>query len=245
MHRVLVPPDAFQGDAVIVTDRRQLHHLRNVLRVAPGDGLECFDGAGEAYRGVVVRSTPRELIVEVRQRHRAASPVTRLILAQALIRPERFERLLQQATELGVERVIPLVTERTTVRMTGSPSERKRLRWERIMSEAARQCGRKTLPHLEAPRTLAETLPMFHDGMLVVIPTLATPAATMGEILSGQPAVSVAAALIGPEGDFTPSEVLMAQRCGAKPVSLGPLTLRSETAAIVTLTLLQRAAGVL
>ena len=133
MHRVLIPPHAIQGDRIVIGEATTLHHVRDVLRLRAGDRLECFDGQGRSYAGTIVGSSRNSLNVAVDRE--AVEPQDRLqvTLAQALIKPERFEWCLQKATELGVARILPMVTSRTTVRLPAAHAGGRLARWRRII----------------------------------------------------------------------------------------------------------------
>ncbi|MBI2104716.1 MAG: 16S rRNA (uracil(1498)-N(3))-methyltransferase [Candidatus Omnitrophica bacterium] len=241
MVRVLVPPDAVARDRITVSDPAQVHHLLHVLRIRPGDPLECFDGAGRRYAGRVLQRRRQAVIVSIESQDTAPASRARLILVQALIKPEPFAWVVQKATELGVERVAPLVTARTTARPVADRLERQVERWRRISRAAARQCGRQDVPLIEPPRPFGQLVPAVAQHARLIMPTLAVPAVPLREGLEGCRGAEAVAALIGPEGDFTPEEAALAQRHGARAVSLGRLTLRSETAAVATLAVLRYA----
>ena len=240
--RVLIPPDAVQRDRITVSDPAHVHHLLHVLRIRPGDPLECFDGAGRSYTGRVLQRLRQAVIVSIESRE-GALPSARLVLVQALIKPERFAWVVQKATELGVERLVPVVSARTGVRPVADRLERQVERWRRISREAARQCGRRDVPQVERPQPLEQAIPAVAQGVRLIMPTLAVPAVPLTEGVADLRGAEAAAALIGPEGDFTPEEAALAQRHGARAVSLGRLTLRSETAAVATLAVLRCAIG--
>ncbi len=244
MHRVLIPACAVRDDHITVNDPRQLRHLHRVLRVKSGDELECFDGAGHRYRGPVVRCSRAGLVMQVAARETDCPPSWRLTLAQALIRQERFDWVIQKATELGVERIVPLITAHTVIRPAKGQWPRKAVRWRRIAEEAAQQCGRSTVPAIEVPVSFARFAPSLAHQSGVVMPTLAIASTPLSGQLERLKGMDAAVALIGPEGDFTRDEAALAQRYGASLASLGRLTLRSETAAIVTLALLRYAADI-
>jgi len=242
MHRVLISPEAVQGKTLTVKDREQLHHLRRVLRITVGEPLEAFDGQGRAYAGTVKRVADDGVTVAIDTQRHEAPPRVRIRLAQALIKPARFAWLLEKATELGVTDIIPLQTARTTARPPADRQGTRTRRWERIIEGAASQCGRATLPAILPPRRLTEFLPEL-TGHLALMPTLVeegVPCSVGFSALNGTDEVVL---LIGPEGDFTPEEMAAAKRCGAKPISLGRRTLRSETAAVAAVTLLQHTLG--
>ena len=235
MHRFFVPTQHVRGSTITVEDSHQLHHIRDVLRLGVGDPLVCFDGQGSAYLGTIVRTSARRLIVQVRQRTHGAQASLTLWLAQGLQRLERFEWVVQKATELGVTRLSPLITRHTVVRLTEGQAAKKRERWQRIATEAAEQCGRTTIPLIDPPQAFKAFLPAVERTSLVLMPTLAVTAIPLSEVLNARAPVQEVAVLIGPEGDFSREEVALAEQYGARPVSLGPLTLRAETAAIATL----------
>ncbi|MBI3997158.1 MAG: 16S rRNA (uracil(1498)-N(3))-methyltransferase [Candidatus Omnitrophica bacterium] len=245
MHRILVAPQAIQGDTITVTDPRERHHLVTVLRVTAGDPVECLDGEGGRYRGTVLRCTRKEIVIHIDERQRDEGSELQVTLAQALIKPERFEWAIQKATELGVRRIIPLLTARTVSRLTTERAHAKLNRWQRIVREAAKQCGRPMIPTLESPTSLSQFLQSSDRSELLLMPTLAVEASPLGGVLMKHRALRAVTVLIGPEGDFTPEEVLQAQRRGAEAVSLGPVTLRAETAALTILSILHYTHGAL
>lgn len=247
MHRVLIDPHNVTGATAVLDDPKQLHHLRAVLRLKAGDRVCCFDGQGAEHAGTISHLTRARMAVRLDQRL-AASPLTprvkggarglTLWLAQALIKAPRFDWLIQKATELGVNRLSPIMTERTVIRLTDAQGRRKRERWRRIAEAASKQCGRADVPSIDPPQSLRILLPLLGDVPLVLIPTLEVAARPFRDVLEGSRAAGDVAVLIGPEGDFSPAEVAAAVKAGAQPVSLGRLTLRSETAALACLAIL-------
>ena len=244
MHRVLVGPEQVSGATIVVSDPRELHHMRHVLRLGVGDAVTCFDGQGGGYVGTIAEVTSDALRIAVRERLAPEQLALSVCLLPALIKGERFEWLIQKATELGVDRVTPLVTHHTVVK---AASAGKAERWRRIAQEAAKQCGRLRVPRLDAPRPFGEAIEELSTAAHAVMPTLAVTTVPLRNIVQqvmdrgGRPADRPMAVLIGPEGDFSPEEVALAERFGARPVSLGPLTLRSETAAVAVISMLQYA----
>jgi 16S rRNA (uracil1498-N3)-methyltransferase len=242
MHRLLVSPTAVQGDTIVIRDAATLHHACRVLRLKTGGSLECFDGAGRTYAGRIAQCSARELRLTIDRR--AEEPASRplITVALAMIQPQRFEWFLQKATELDASRLVPMLTARTTIRAAPAGLGARRGRWQRIVASAAAQCGRATLPTIEAPRSVAEMLQEAR-GSFILMPTCGEAGASFREALAGLSEADRAAILIGPEGDFTPDEVAAAKRAGARTVRLGRLTLRSETAALAALAVLQSVAG--
>ncbi len=246
MRCVMVSPDAVQGNRIRVRDPAVVHHVRHVLRVKPGDSLACVDGAGQRYIGRVLESVHGELVVGISEPPSVeAVPAMRIVLAQALIKPQRLEWVVEKCTELGVDRLIPVVTARSMVRLSPDTAGNRLARWRRIAAEAAEQCGRARALSIEPLQRWEDFLPSVQRHAPALIPTLAVQGKPLHEVLARLRLPGTPLVLIGPEGDFTPGEVAAAERHGAVPVSLGPRTLRSETAAIATLAILQHAAGVL
>ncbi len=245
MHRVLIAPTAVHDGSITITDLATLHHLLDVLRVQVGEPLECFDGQGNMYAGTILRRSRSTLIVTVDRQTEEPSPGVSITLAQALVKPERFDWGIQKATELGVARIVPLVTARTTIR-PASVEGARHARWQRIVESAATQCGRASVPRIELPQRFDQFVQtLTPSSAMVFMPTLATATVPLREALRGVGGARELIALIGPEGDFTPEEALLAQRHGAQLVSLGRMTLRSETAAIAAIVTLQHAVGLL
>ena len=244
MRRVLVSPRAIQSDRVTVTDPRQLHHLLHVLRVRVGDALECCDGQGRSYAGQVIHRSSHQLVVKINARILKPRQALHVTLAPSLIKLDRFEWVVQKATELGVDRIVPVVTARTIVRPSLAQAERRLERWRRIIRQAAQQCGRPSVPDIEPPQPFARFIAgVNRAASRLVMPTLARTTVALQEGVAGVAEAGSVIIAIGPEGDFTPEEVDSAARQGAALVSLGLLTLRSETAAIATLAIVRYASG--
>lgn len=217
MHRVFIHPRNVHGSTITVDDPRELHHLRVVLRLTRGDRVCCFDGGGMEYVGTITRSSPRQLAVAIQTQVRSAEERPRIWLAYSLIRGPRVDWMLQNVTELGGMRITPLLTPPLggVVRLSNEDARKKTGRWARMVQEAAKSCGRSTLPLIEPPQSLGALLPRLEGVPLVLMPTLALAARPLPEALeaAGQPAG--VAVLIGPEGDCTREDVTLAQAHGA------------------------------
>lgn len=239
MHRVFVPPDAIQHRTITITNPSDVHHLLRVLRVKVGEPLTCLSAGGQRYQGTITQCSPQRLTVDVTeiipQRAVSSTPIT---LAQALLPPDRFEWIIEKSTELGAARLIPMMTSRTIVRLTDEQTQRKQVRWERIATAAAAQSGNTEILQIESPQSFSQV--MEHAGaQAIMIPTLSVETVPLNDALNQIGLTRPLLVCIGPEGDFTPGEVQRAIDVGAHAVSLGPLTLRSETAAIASLAILQ------
>jgi 16S rRNA (uracil1498-N3)-methyltransferase len=211
-------------------------HVGRVLRLREGAVLIAFDGSGNDYRCEILSVKGDEVLVRVGPRSSGLqeSPL-RITLVQAVSRGERMDWTLQKATELGVRTIVPVLSARSVVRLDDRQAEKKLRHWQAIVASACEQCGRSIVPEIrlpqEFPRYLA-TAP--REGQRFVL-SPSGPASLAG-LTSAGPRVEL---LIGPEGGLDDSELERAATAGFAPVRLGPRVLRTETAGIVALTVLQ------
>jgi 16S rRNA (uracil1498-N3)-methyltransferase len=214
-------------------------HVTRVLRLRVGTALTLFNGEGGEYEASIDKAAGGEVIVAVgaHAAHERESPL-RVTLAQGVSRGERMDLVVQKATELGVTALAPVLTERSVVRLTAQQSDRKVNHWRAIAIAACEQCGRNRLPGIAAPQGHREFLRSVPGGMRVLL----SPGGgvTLKDLARPDGAVTV---LIGPEGGLTDEEEQAAVAAGFTAVRLGPRILRTETAAIAALALLQREFG--
>lgn len=223
-------PSLKETDGGITLDREASHHLARVLRVQPGDAVELFDGRGGSFSAVVDTASKQGVTVRVKDRHQSPPLRPALILGQALIRAQKMDWILQKATELGASAILPLITERAVAR-----APEKAERWRRIVAGAAEQCGAHWMPDLLPPTSVAKALADAAGYDLILLAALTDNARPLREIWALPERPNRVLILVGPEGDFTPAEMDAALAAGAIPVSLGPLTLRAETAGLAVL----------
>jgi 16S rRNA (uracil1498-N3)-methyltransferase len=235
MNRFFVSPEAFATEEVEM-DGPLSHRLRSVLRMRKGDTVVLLDGKGYEYEAVLEDVDGPAVHARVLERRRglSESPVE-IALYQSVIKGDRFDWVLEKGTELGVARFVPLIVQRSVVRPSSGPSARGE-RWQRIVTEAAEQCGRSVLP-IVAPVTEFEDTLASVAG-LRLLPWEEERALGLRTVLrqempslkaTERPVVSL---FIGPEGGFTLREVERARSRGVHVVSLGQRILRSETAGI-------------
>jgi 16S rRNA (uracil1498-N3)-methyltransferase len=205
--------------------RAQLHQIRNVLRLRDGERIAVFDGSGAEWIAQL-REDSAEVVQTV---DRPREPDTRLALYQALIKPARFEYVLQKGTEIGVARFVPFVAQRTIA--TGERLDR----WRGIVTEAAEQSGRTIVPEVAPPLSFDDALSDATSRGMPFMPWEGVDRPRLGSVHRHCRDLAL---IVGPEGGFDQSEVDHARARGAIPVSLGRRILRSETAAIVAATLL-------
>ncbi len=213
----------------------EAQHCSRVMRKQAGDTIEIFDGAGRVAACEITLVSKQEVQAKITAETRVESFETSIHLLPALIKAEPFEWLLEKAVELGAASVQPVITERTVVHLDAAQTEKKLAKWRRHMIESAKQCHTPFVPELKAPVALAAGLKFQAEFKL--IPALSEQTRTLKEALPVSKPNSVAV-LIGPEGDFTAEEEAQAFAAGFVPVTLGPLVLRAETAAIATLAIL-------
>ena len=233
--RVHVPGPLTAGRRHTI-DGDAANHIARVLRLRQGDPLTLFDGRGGEYAARVEELHKGAVIVSIAEQ----SPVAResslpITLAQGVSRGERMDWVVQKATELGVTRIIPVLTERSVVKLDAKHAERKRLHWQAIAVAACEQSGRDRIPAVDAPLTLAELLGMADSRATQV---LLSPMGSLrvADLPRAERGIVV---LIGPEGGLAEAEQQAALAAGFAAVRLGPRVLRTETAAVAALTLLQ------
>jgi len=245
MHRFFVAPallahPATTGNPLITLPDRLAHQLRDVLRLGIGEQLVLLDNSGDEVLASVTKCNRASVEVQVLDRRagKSESPV-RIILCQGLLKSARFEWVLEKGTELGVAVFAPILCRRSMAGLEDAgPS--KQQRWQRIIQEAAEQCGRSRLPELLPARPLMHALNDILPGALALMPWEEEHGQTLREVLvpalnrgDSQPVTVVL--FIGPEGGLMAEEVTLAQRYGVQVVTLGQRILRAETAALATI----------
>ncbi|HEX3558212.1 MAG TPA: 16S rRNA (uracil(1498)-N(3))-methyltransferase [Pyrinomonadaceae bacterium] len=260
--RFYAPPEAFAPDgARVVLSAEESRHLRDVLRLRAGDEAQVFDGEGREFACIVVESIGRAAALEVRGR---AEPPSRespleLTLAVALLKGEKFDLVVQKATELGASRVVPVATKRADVRLRDARDTARRVeRWRRLALEASKQSGRARVPAVTEPLALdsfvegaahaGEVRLLFAERGGAGMDSLSAPDSL--SIKAGRGSVSneseprpALTALVGPEGGWDDAEIARAREHGWTIITLGGRTLRAETAAIVVAAILQHRFG--
>lgn len=241
MTRVFLDAKAIRGDVATVRGS-DAHHLRTVLRLGPGDRFLVVDELGREREATITAVEPGQILAALGQpRERRVEPTVPLTLYHGLPRAARYDLALRMGTELGVARFVPVLSARTVVRLGEGDASRKQERWQRIVIEAAKQCGRQRPPRVEAPLTWQAALADYtRAGLPGVMPSAGlagSEAPGLGEVvaeLRDEARMRGGLALfIGPESGFDLAEEASARDAGATLVSMGPRILRTETAAVV------------
>ncbi len=215
----------------------QAHYISRVLRMAEGDAVQLFDGSGQEFLGALLEVGKKRVSVRLDQAidGQPASSLP-IHLGQGLSRGERMDWAIQKATELGVDEITPIVSERCEVRLKDERADKRLLHWRQIAVSACEQCGRSTVPVIHPPQLLADWLAGTEAALKLVLHPVAEP-------LTNHPAPATLAFLIGPEGGLSDAEVEQAQGSGFHSARLGPRVLRTETAPVVALAVAQQLWG--
>jgi 16S rRNA (uracil1498-N3)-methyltransferase len=243
MHRFYISPENWNPAALTLAGP-EAHHAREVLRMKAGEKLVLFNGQGREITAEIVDLTGDE--IRLRKLHEAETPPLqcRIVLGQAIPKGKNMELIVQKAVEIGAAEIAPIISDRTIVQVDSESAAQKQSKWEQIAIEAAKQCGQNWLPCVHTPRKLAEFFSGIEESFdLRLIGSLQSDAQHLKKILADysrehESRPRSVLMLIGPEGDFTPAELSLARRHGCQPITLGPIILRVETAAIYCLSIL-------
>lgn len=237
-HRFFVPPEAIR-DGGVRFSAAQAHQIARVLRLTPGDPVRVFDGTGREIRAALTAADPAGTAARVVEEwRRPTAPPVRITLAQVVPRGPHMDLIVAKATELGAGRIVLLEGAHSVRRGAG-----RLARWRRIAVEAAEQCGRTEVPELTSLAGLVPFLAAHPPGepmLLLDAGDEAVPLAAVCRELAGAAALSL---VVGSEGGFAPEEVARSLAAGARPAWLGPRLLRSETAALAALAVVQATLG--
>jgi len=263
MHRFYIAPEDWNPDSLVLAGA-EAHHARDVLRLQPAGRVVVFNGRGHEITAEIAKVTRGEVVVRKMYEARVPPLPCRITLAQAIPKGKNMDLIVQKAVEIGAAEIAPLISERTIVHLEAKEAAQKQAKWQQVAIEAAKQCGQNWLPTVQTPRTPKEfflnveagvspaqnsrmqpaRLPLQKSGSeLRLIGSLQSDAVHLKTVLAdyerehhARPASVLMC--IGPEGDFTPAELNLARSNGCRPITLGPIILRVETAAIYCLSVL-------
>lgn len=243
MSQIRIDPNNLKGETFVI-EGSEARHVIVVLRRKPGDKVQLFDGQGKQYKGVVHRLDTQNMRVEGRiQTENESHQNTRVIaLYQGLPKGAKFDYVIEKASELGVDEVIPFLSEKNVIKMDDQENSPKHERWVRLAEAAAKQCDRPLVPDIQPVQVLKDLKWDKIGGVTLVFDggahskNLKTLWREMNSQWTSAQRFNL---IIGPESGFSPRELESLIKAGALPVSLGSLTLRTETAGLVALSLLQ------
>jgi 16S rRNA (uracil1498-N3)-methyltransferase len=230
-----------QRDVVVELPAAAAEHAVRVLRLGPGDAVTLFNGDGNDYAAELREVGKRQATARVIQTRAVdnESPL-KLTLAQAIARGEKMDWIVQKATELGVQRIVPLHTERSEVRLDTRRAEKRLAHWRTVAISACEQCGRARVPHIDPPQTLVQWLGnLTGDGevRLSLLPDAGRRARELDRSVHG------AVLAVGPEGGWGPRDLAALEAARFAGLRLGPRVLRTETAGLAALAALQAVHG--
>ena len=242
MHRFFLAPEASLGDRLTLSGS-EAHHAVHVMRVCQGEQILLLDGEGGERLCEVISIAKSTLSLQVVEKRTIAPLPYRLTLVQAVPKGKLFESIIQKATELGVYRIVPLLSERVVIHLDEANASHKLTRWKGVALEAIKQCGSPWLPKIEPPQKLTDFVRQNSQHDLAMVGSLQANALhpkirlrRFEQFHKRKP--NSVCIWIGPEGDFASTELESIQGTGALPISLGRLVLRTETAALYCLSVL-------
>ena len=242
MHRFYLARENWNPDALTLTGP-EAHHCRNVLRLEAGDKVVLFDGCGRELTAEITSADSSD--IRLHKIHEAQTPPLRcqITLAQAIPKGKNMDLIVQKAVEIGAAEIAPIISDRTVVRLDEESAASKQAKWQTVAIEAAKQSGQNWLPQVHAPQTMSQFFKHPRRFDLQLIGSLQSDAVHLKKILAeycaehgDRPATVLMR--VGPEGDFTPAELSLARSHGCRPITLGPIVLRVETASIYCLSIL-------
>ncbi|MGM0594362.1 MAG: 16S rRNA (uracil(1498)-N(3))-methyltransferase [Pseudomonadota bacterium] len=231
-------PQPLASNTTVELNDNAARHVARVLRLGEGAALTLFDGCGGEYPAILASLAKRRVVVELGQwrEHEVESPL-RLTLAQGVSKGDRMDFTIQKAVELGVSRIVPLSTERSVVNLKGERLEKKLAHWRGVIVSACEQCGRNSLPELLPLQRFGDWLGESEDDVRLLLDHRAE------QSVSSVTMTGAATLLIGPEGGISAQERERAYAAGYQGLRLGPRVLRTETAALTALSVLQSRFG--
>ncbi len=243
MPRFFIPSESLLTDRLILTGA-DVHHIRNVLRLGPGDSLTLVTPRGDEYSSVIRKAGQKAVEVEILEKVRVAKKdiCLEIALAQGLPRSSKMDFVIQKATELGVASIHPFTSSRSVPRTNPARAQGRLARWRRIAMEACKQCGRTSVPRIHEILPLAEAIRAAGEEDRKIVLWEGAPAA-WERVFEGSPPPRRFFVLVGPEGGLAEQEVKACQAAGFIPAGLGRRILRTETAALCFLAILQYQLG--
>lgn len=242
MHRFYLPPAQCNGEIIHLTDD-EAHHATRVLRIEAGEPVVVLDGDGHTMDCVVREVTKRSVTLSVKRKTFSPPLPCQITLLQAIPKAKAMDYIVQKATELGAARIVPILSERVVVQLNEREAADKAEKLQPVAIEAIKQCGSPWVTKIEPPVSLKGFLARGEKFDLPLVASLHEGSQHPREFIrqfreQHQRSPATACVWIGPEGDFSPAEMELLHASGALPITLGRLVLRSDTAAIYSLSVL-------
>jgi 16S rRNA (uracil1498-N3)-methyltransferase len=240
--RFHIPASAWNPDALFL-DGDEASHCAGVMRRGVGDKIIVFNGAGAWATAEITAASKQRVELNTLDVAQSKPPKTSLSLLQAIPKGSNMDLIIEKAVELGGAHIYPVMTARTVVSLDGKDAVKKQAKWQRLALEACKQCGQNWLPEVHMPRRITDVLSTIPAHDLKVVAAIQEDARPLKAILAdfktahANPSTAIIA--IGPEGDFTPAEYALLHEQTYLPLTLGPIILRVETAAMFCLSVLR------
>ena len=239
--RFYVSPECiFQDKNMIeIKDKSEIHHICDVMRLGKGSEVDVFNGNGAEFSGIIKSANKDSLIIEIKDTKSFRYDRTfKVTLYQAIPKNNKMDFIIEKAVELGVDSIVPIITERTVPDIRDKAKAlKKKERWSKIAMASSKQCGRVILPLISNIVNFEEALLKVKDNGLVIFAAIDKDAKPLKSLMKGVNPDSVSI-FVGPEGDFSPKEISMATGYGFEIASLGKLILKSDTAGVYILSCL-------
>jgi 16S rRNA (uracil1498-N3)-methyltransferase len=236
--RVFVAFDKVKEDLATIGGS-DVNYLKNVMRLKVGDELSIMDSKSKEYNAKIKAYSNNEIIVELLgEKHPKSESRVKITIAQGIPKNPKMDLVVQKATELGAQRIIPIKTERSVIKLTEEKEEAKINRWQKIAKEAAEQSGRLIIPFVDTPKEIKELLIIKNDFDKCVILWEMEKEMTIKRFLQENHDIKSLLVMIGPEGGFSHDEVELVKKEGFVSVNIGSRIVRTETAAISVLSMI-------
>lgn len=231
MHRLFCQSCEISEGKIIIADKSKAHHLKDVLRLRQNDKVSVCDEKGNVY-DCIIRDLSGAVELDIKEKHSASlKKGPTLTIACAIPKKAKFDEIVDKLTQIGVDKIVPIETERVIVRWDSQKKALQKKRWEKIAFSAAEQSQRNNLPIIEEIKDIRQVFEGSGNYDLKLIPALIGRRRSLKEVLRKSKSKSILV-LIGPEGDFSQQEIELAKKAGFIPVTLGSQVLRVDTAAV-------------
>jgi 16S rRNA (uracil1498-N3)-methyltransferase len=238
MHnRFFCPPENISDKNITINDKKEIHHIVDVLRFEIGDKVVVFNGEGVEFEGTLKEISRNSINISIDKQFQAKKRSFAVTLACAIPKKAKFDFIVEKITELGVDRIIPLETERSEARFKKERMLSKVNHFRQVAINASKQCQRSIVPMVEEVMSFKNAIAEVKEYDLSIFPTLEGERISLAEALKGFTGKEIIV-FIGPEGDFSEEEVKLAKKSGCKLVTLGENVLKVDTAAITVVAVL-------